>query len=49
MTLSRAAALGPRLAALALFALAACASHAQGRFAVSADGQEVTDSTARLT
>ncbi|MEO5845456.1 MAG: DUF1566 domain-containing protein [Caldimonas sp.] len=49
MTLSRAAALGPRLAALAFFALAACASHAQGRFAVSADGQEVTDSTARLT
>ncbi|MEO8310069.1 MAG: DUF1566 domain-containing protein [Caldimonas sp.] len=49
MTLSRAAALGPRLAALALLALAAAAGHAQGRFAISADGQEVTDSTTRLT
>jgi uncharacterized protein DUF1566 len=49
MTLSRAAAFGPRLAALALLALAACAGHAQGRFAISADGQEVTDSTTRLT
>jgi hypothetical protein len=49
MTLSRAAMLGPRLAALALFALAAGAAHAQARFAISADGQEVTDSTTRLT
>jgi hypothetical protein len=49
MTLSRPAASGPRLLALALLALAACASHAAGRFAVSADGQEVTDSTSGLT
>ena len=49
MTLSRAAAFGPRLLALALLALAACASPAAGRFAVSADGQEVTDSTSGLT
>jgi Protein of unknown function (DUF1566) len=49
MTLSRAAAFGPRLLALALLALAACAGHAAGRFAISADGQEVTDSTTRLT
>jgi hypothetical protein len=49
MTLSRAAAFGPRIAALSLLALAAFAGHAQGRFAISADGQEVTDSTTRLT
>ncbi len=49
MTLPRAAAFAPRLAALALFALAAGGACAQGRFAVSADGQEVTDSTTRLT
>ena len=49
MTLSRAAAIGPRIAALALLAFAAFAGHAQGRFQVSADGQEVTDSTTRLT
>lgn len=49
MTLSRAAAYGPRFLALALLALAACASHAAGRFAVSADGQEVTDSKSGLT
>jgi hypothetical protein len=49
MTLSRAAAIGPRIAAFALFALAAAAGHAQGRFAISADGQEVTDSSTRLT
>ena len=49
MTMSRAAAFGPRLAALALLALAACAGHAAGRFAISADGQEVTDATTRLT
>lgn len=49
MTLSRAAACGPRLAAIALLALAACAGHAEGRFAISTDGQEVTDSTTRLT
>ena len=49
MTPSPAAALGPRIAAAALLALAAAASHAQGRFAISGDGQEVTDSTTRLT
>lgn len=49
MTLSRASACGPRFAAVALLALAAFAGHAQGRFAISADGQEVTDSTTRLT
>ena len=49
MTLSRLAASGPRIAALALFALVATASQAQGRFAISADGQEVTDTTTRLT
>src|SRR5205085_2223678 len=49
MALSRAAALGPRIAAFALLALVAGASHGQGRFAISADGQEVTDSTSRLT
>ena len=48
MTLSRAVASGPRLLALALLALATFAGHAQGRFAVSADGQEVSDSTTRL-
>lgn len=48
MTLSRAAARGLRFAALALFAIAG-AVQAQGRFSVSADGQEVTDSSTRLT
>lgn len=48
MTLSRAG-MRLRIAAIAMLALAAGASHAQGRFAVSADGQEVTDSTTRLT
>lgn len=49
MTLSRAAAFGPRFLALALLALAAGAGHAAGRFAVSGDGQEVTDSKSGLT
>ncbi len=49
MALSRAATLGPRIAAFALLALAAAASHGQGRFTISADGQEITDSTTRLT
>jgi hypothetical protein len=49
MTLSRAAALGPRIAALSLLAFAAVAASAQGRFAISADGQEVTDAKTRLT
>jgi hypothetical protein len=49
MTLSRAAALGPRIAALALLAFAASAASAQGRFSISADGQEVTDSKTSLT
>jgi Protein of unknown function (DUF1566) len=49
MTLSRAAAIGRHCGALALLTFAAAASHGQGRFAISADGQEVTDSTTRLT
>ena len=41
--------LGPiRAAALALLALAATASAAQGRYTLSADGNEVTDTTTRL-
>jgi hypothetical protein len=48
MTPSRVAAFGPRLAALALLVLTAGSALAQGRYAISADGQEVTDSTARL-
>ncbi len=42
------AAIGSRCAALALFALAATAVHADDRFVISADGQEVTDSTTKL-
>jgi len=49
MTLSRAAAAGPRLAALALLAFAAVAAPAQGRFTISPDGQEVTDTKTQLT
>jgi len=49
MALSRGAALGSRIAACTLLALAAAASHAQGRYAISSDGQEVTDSTGHLT
>ena len=48
MTLSRAAAIGPRIAALALISLTAGVAHAQGRFAISADGHEVTDSVSHL-
>lgn len=49
MTLSRAAVFGPRLLALALLGLAASVTQAQGRYTVSADGQEVTDTTTKLT
>jgi hypothetical protein len=49
MTMLRLAHFGSRLAALSLLALAAASSQAQGRFTVSADGQEVTDSTTQLT
>ena len=49
MTPSRAARSGLRLAAAALLAIAAGASHGQARFTISADGQEVTDTGARLT
>jgi len=49
MTLSRGAALASRIAACSLLAFAAVASHAQGRYAISSDGQEVTDSTTHLT
>lgn len=46
MALSRKAA--ARIAAASLLALFAAASGAQGRFAVSANGQEVTDASAHL-
>jgi hypothetical protein len=50
MALSRRAALGSRFAAAcALLAFFAAPAHAQGRFTISADGQEVTDSTTQLT
>jgi hypothetical protein len=49
MALSRGAALGARIAALALLATFAVSGHGQGRFAISSDGQEVTDATTRLT
>ena len=49
MTLFRLATFGSRLAAFSLLALAAASSQAQGRFTTSADGQEVTDTTAKLT
>ncbi len=41
--------LASRLAVVSLLGLAAAASHGQGRFTVSADGQEVTDATTHLT
>ena len=49
MTLSRVTQHGVRLAAVAVLAMAAGVSHGQGRFTVSADGQEVTDTATRLT
>jgi len=49
MTLSRLTQPGLRLAATIVLALTAGLSHGQGRFAISADGQEVTDAAARLT
>jgi hypothetical protein len=49
MTLSRLAISGSRLAALSLLALVAASSQAQGRFTTSADGQEVTDTSTKLT
>jgi hypothetical protein len=48
MALSTRAPFGARIAACALLVVAA-ASHGTGRFVVSADGQEVTDSTTHLT
>ena len=48
MTLLRLAAFGPRIAAFAFLALVASASQAQGRYTISSDGQEVTDTTTRL-
>jgi hypothetical protein len=48
MTLLRLAACGPRIAAFALLALVASASQAQGRYTISGDGQEVTDTTTKL-
>ena len=49
MALIHRAALGSRIAACTLVALFAVAGQAQGRFAISSDGQEVTDSTTHLT
>jgi len=49
MTLLRLAACGPRIAALAFLALIAGATQAQDRFTVSADGQDVTDTTTKLS
>ena len=49
MTLLRPAGVGPRIAALAFLALIAFASHGQGRFTISSDGQDVTDTTSRLS
>jgi len=48
MTLLRPAMPGPRIAALALLACLATASHGQDRFTTSSDGQEVTDTTTKL-
>ena len=48
MTLLRPAVFGPRIAALAFLALVAGAGQAQGRFTISSDGQDVTDTTTRL-
>ena len=48
MTRLRAAAIGSRCAAFALVALATAAVHAEDRFVISSDGQEVTDSTTKL-
>ncbi len=48
MTLLRPATLGPRMAALALLACFAAASHGQTRFTISSDGQEVTDASTKL-
>jgi len=48
MTSLRLAAFGPRIAAFAFLALVASASQAQGRFTISSDGQEVTDTTTKL-
>ena len=48
MTLLRLAAFGPRIVAFAFLALVASASQAQGRYTISSDGQEVTDTTTKL-
>jgi hypothetical protein len=48
MTSLRLAAFGPRIAAFAFLALVASASQGQGRYTVSSDGQEVTDTTTKL-
>lgn len=48
MTLLRLAGFGPRIAALAVLVLSAAASHGQGRFTISSDGQDVTDTTTKL-
>ncbi len=48
MALPHSVTLGMRLAAATLLVFAAASSRAEGRFTVSADGQEITDSTTRL-
>lgn len=48
MARTRGAAVGSRIAAFALLALVAASGHAEDRFTISSDGQEVTDATTRL-
>jgi hypothetical protein len=49
MAISRSATFRAQLAVFVLSAVAAASSHAQARFKVSADGQEVLDTTTQLT
>jgi hypothetical protein len=49
MAMSRPVAFGTSLAVFLLAAFTAASSQAQGRFSVSADGQEVLDSTTQLS
>lgn len=49
MAISRSATFRTHLAVFSLWAVAAASSHAQGRFTVSADGQEVLDTSTQLS
>jgi hypothetical protein len=49
MAISRSATFRTHLAVFSLLAAAVASSHAQGRFTVSADGQEVLDTSSRLS